>query len=103
MRNDIEFIIPDEIKGNITQKEIDIVTKELEEHPRYNIVKYACVYKEHHMFLITWKNKPKYCGASLFISVDKEGRTEWIQDFDSWCFFIDEARKQAPSVFPPFK
>ncbi|MBQ0089276.1 MAG: hypothetical protein KBT27_08085 [Prevotellaceae bacterium] len=40
----IKVIIPEEIKHNITQKQIDIVLKDLEETPQYDKVIYACRY-----------------------------------------------------------
>ena len=98
----IKVIIPEEIKHNITQKQIDIVLKDLEDTPQYDKVIYACRYKGVDAFEVTWEGRPRYCGCPLFIMVYPSGKTEWLQDIDSWIALIDEARNQAPSVFPPF-
>lgn len=99
MRTDVEVIIPDEIKNNVTQEEINIALAELEGYERYDILTYMCKYKEHQVFEISWHNMPRYTGFPLYITVNKNGETELYHDFDAWIAFTDEALQQAPSYF----
>ena len=102
MRTDVEVIIPDEIKNNVTQEEINIALAELEGYERYDMLIYMCKYKEHQVFKVSWHNKPRYTGLPLYIVIDKNGKTELYRDYDAWIEFDKEARKQAPSYFKPF-
>lgn len=101
MRTDVEVIIPDEIKDNVTQEEINIALAELEGYERYDIITYMCKYKEHQVFEVSWHNKPRYTGLPLYIVIDKNGKTKLYRDYDAWTEFENEAAKQAPSYFKP--
>lgn len=103
MRTDVEVIIPDEIKDNVTQEEINIALAELDDegYERYDILIYTCKYKDHQVFKVSWHNKPRYTGLPLYLVIDKNGKTELYRDYDAWIEFDNEARKQAPSYFKP--
>lgn len=100
-KTNISVIIPDEIKSNITPSDIEIVKREVT-GTQYNVIKYACRYKEHDMFILTFHNRPRYCGFPPIIALSPSKKVEWMQGIDEYIVVTKQARMQAPSVFKPF-